>query len=200
MAHPRLLASSDPALAPSIDLGLARTAVESVDQLDTRVARGRIVDLLGSRPRPLHRSERPGHLTGSALVVDHRAERTLVMLHAKLGIWVQPGGHADGDANLAAVALRESTEETGIIGLRVWSEPIDLDVHVVDPPAEDRHEHHDVRYLVMAPAHAVEVANHESRELRWVSPEELGALQVDAGLRRLAERGFELARRLGNLC
>jgi 8-oxo-dGTP pyrophosphatase MutT (NUDIX family) len=120
------------------------------------------------------------------------------MLHAKLGIWVQPGGHAEGNANLAAVALREATEETGIDGLRIWSRAIDLDIHVVDPPGEDAHEHHDVRFLVVAPAGAVEIPNHESRELRWVTEDELTILGVDPGLARLARRGFALAAGVGD--
>ena len=51
----------------------------------------------------------------------------------KLQRWLQPGGHADGDANLAGVALREATEETGIEGLRVVL-PADRPRHPRDPP------------------------------------------------------------------
>ena len=106
-----------------------------------------------------------GHLTGSALVVDSVGARTLLMLHRKLGRWFQPGGHADGDANLAHVALREATEETGLADLRVAVPAIDLDIHRVDPPGEPPHLHLDVRFLVIAPDGAVEVANEESLAL-----------------------------------
>ena len=58
------------------------------------------------------RTTSPGHLTGSALVVDATGTRIVVLLHTKLRRWLQPGGHADGDLDLAAVALREATEET----------------------------------------------------------------------------------------
>jgi len=156
--------------------------------------RDRILALLdardGLRPGPLDRTCRPGHLTGSALVVDPSDHQILVLFHAKLQRWLQPGGHADGDGNLARVALREAIEETGVEGLRVVEPAIDLDVHVVDPPGEDAHEHHDIRFLVLAPPGSAPVGNHESEALRWIDVAELPDLGVDAGLIRLAERGL----------
>ena len=193
MAQPRLLAAGDPDLAPSSRIGDAWAAIAEVDAPELAEARAAIRELLAGRPRPLHRDERPGHLTGSALVVDPSRRRTLLLLHTKLGIWVQPGGHADGDANLAGVALREATEETGIEGLRVWPLAVDLDVHRVDPPAEDAHRHHDVRFVVLAPAGAEVATNHESRDHRWVTLDELDPLGVDDGTRRLVRRGLAVA-------
>ncbi len=156
--------------------------------------RDRILALLDARtglePGPLDRTCRPGHLTGSALVVDPADRRVLVLFHAKLQRWLQPGGHADGDGDLARVALREATEETGIEGLRVVGPAVDLDVHVVDPPSEDAHEHHDVRFLVVAPPGAVPVGNHESEALRWVAVDELPGFGADDGLLRLADRAL----------
>lgn len=145
----------------------------------------------GHEPGVLDRTCRPGHLTGSALVVDPSNRQVLVLFHAKLQRWLQPGGHADGDADLARVALREATEETGISGLRVLEPAIDLDVHVVKPPFEDAHEHHDVRFLVLAPPGACPLGNHESEKLEWVSVQNLAGLGADIGLLRLAKRGMD---------
>ncbi len=191
---PELLAPGAPALHRVTDPEFAWESVGSVGALELANERRRMRELIDSRPQPLDRSERPGHFTGSALVVHADLERTLVLFHAKLKIWVQPGGHADGDANLPAVALREAEEETGIEGLCVWPVAVDLDIHRVDPPGEEAHEHFDVRFVVLAPDGAAIHANHESEAHRWVRPEELAGLGADVGLQRLATNGLALAR------
>ncbi len=61
----------------------------------------RILALLEGHEDALLRTCRPGHLTGSALVVDPDDRRILLLFHAKLQRWLQPGGHADGDGDLA---------------------------------------------------------------------------------------------------
>ena len=171
-------------------------AITPLNGPEMRETRNAMRSLLAQRPAPLDRRERPGHFTASALVVAAELDRVLLLRHAKLKIWVQPGGHADGNANLLAVALSEATEETGIDGLRIWPRAIDLDIHEVAPPKEDAHLHYDVRFLVLAPRSPVLNANHESTAQRWVSPDDLASLGVDKGLQRLTQTGLALARSL----
>lgn len=195
-----LLAADDPRLTGSRDLALARSLIGSalVDDPEALVHRDSVLAFVEREPAAAERTTLEGHLTGSALVVDADGERTLLMLHRKLGRWFQPGGHCDGDTNLAAVALREATEETGIDGLRVLATPIDVDVHRVEPPGEAPHLHMDTRFLVVAPAGAAEVANEESLALRWTDEAGLDDLDppVDPSTRRLVTVGLALARRL----
>jgi len=70
---------------------------------------------------------------------------------------------------------------------------VDVDIHEVDPPAEDAHLHLDLRFLVLAPAGSEFAANHESEDMRWVRFEELDDFDVDEGLRRMALQGFKVA-------
>ena len=197
-----LVGEGDPRLAPSDDLAVATGQLQaaSVDGLEAVAHRDDVVAFIEAHLDAAHRSCATGHLTGSALVVDATGSRTLLMLHRKLGRWFQPGGHADGDTNLAAVALKEAREETGLTGLRVLPVAIDVDVHTVHPPAEAPHLHLDTRFLVVAPADAVEEANEESLALRWVTEAELDDLDppVDPGTRRLVARGLAVATQILN--
>jgi 8-oxo-dGTP pyrophosphatase MutT (NUDIX family) len=183
-----VLAAGDPVLEWSDDLALARRHVEAALPGDAshEAARKRILGFLDVHPDALHRSCVEGHLTGSAMVVDPETRRFLLLLHAKVGRWLQPGGHADGDAALPAVALKEASEETGVEGLVVATPAIDLDVHEFVAPNEPRHLHLDVRYLVLAPKGAQASRNHESHDLRWVGLDEVGDYDLDPGTVRLA--------------
>ncbi|NLA35109.1 MAG: NUDIX domain-containing protein [Actinobacteria bacterium] len=176
----------------------ALALVAAVPDSDESLERDRILirHLIAGRDESATRTTRPGHLTGSAFVVDSTATHALLLFHTKLQRWLQPGGHADGDMNLVRVAWREATEESGIEGLRIDPAPIDLDIHRVAPPAEDAHLHLDVRFLVVAPPGAQPVANEESEAMLWVVEADLANYDLDAGLRRLSAAAFARARAL----
>ncbi len=196
----RALSAGSAGLARSSDPSVAARQVAAARLAPAQEpTRRRLLDLIGGHPHAADRADRPGHLTASAVVVDPARRATLLMLHAKLGRWFQPGGHADGNTNLAGVALDEAAEETGVEGLVVLVPAIDVDVHRVAPPGEDAHLHFDLRHLVLSPPGAEERANHESRALRWVTTSDLEELRppVDASTRRLVGRGLALAADLG---
>ncbi|RIK77216.1 MAG: hypothetical protein DCC67_12920 [Planctomycetota bacterium] len=160
-----------------------------------RAVAARIRLLVAGHADCFERSCRPGHITASAWVTTPACDRFLLVHHRKLGRWLQPGGHADGQTDVAAVALREAIEESGIAGLRHARKrptPLDLDVHVI--PArydaagrliEDEHEHHDVRFLVWADGDAVPRTSDESHDVRWFTADELPAINDEESLLRL---------------
>jgi 8-oxo-dGTP pyrophosphatase MutT (NUDIX family) len=145
---------------------------------------------LHSDPAVFERSHAPGHFTGSAWLVSADGQRVLLMHHRKLGRWLQLGGHADGDTDLAPVAWREASEESGLSGLQVEPEIFDLDRHLIPARGEEpAHWHYDVRYVVRASTDEAFVANEESLALAWRSIAALAAdPDGDASLRRMAAR------------
>jgi 8-oxo-dGTP pyrophosphatase MutT (NUDIX family) len=132
----------------------------------------------------------PGHFTGSAWLVDSAGERVLLTHHRKLDRWLQLGGHADGDADLARVALREAGEESGLVDLVVEPAIFDLDRHLIPARANEPAQwHYDVRFVVHATGSDRFTANEESHELGWrriadVADDE----SLDRSLRRMARR------------
>ena len=193
MSARRWLAAGAPELAPVADLAVARTTIERYAALDAEQSRARafVLEWIDAHPDALLRSCLEGHLTSSALVIDAAGERALLTLHAKLGRWLQLGGHCDGDANLAGSALREATEESGIEGLAIDPAPIDLDCHRIPVRAgEPEHSHLDTRFLVRAPEGAVPRISAESKALRWFAPAELEAIPTDDSVRRLFGLAF----------
>lgn len=148
------------------------------------------LDLAALGAPSLVRTTRPAHLTASTVVIDDR-RRVLLLRHTKLRRWLQPGGHADGQGDLAAVARRELVEETGLIDAVVLEPAIHLDVHEVRPPGEDPHLHFDVRFAAVARSTALR-ANHESTARRWVTVPEMVQLGADAGLLVASARALDL--------
>ena len=110
----------------------------------------------------------PGHITASALVLDHRRNRAVLTLHPRIGRWLQVGGHCEpDDESLVAAALREATEESGIAGLSIDPQPIALHVHGLTCLLGVPTRHLDVQFLVHAPEGAEINCSEESIDLRW---------------------------------
>ena len=146
--------------------------------------------LLAEGGEAFRRERLAGHFTASAWVVAADGARTLLTHHRKLGLWLQPGGHADGDTELPRAALKEAEEETGLPGLRIESGIFDLDRHwIPEHKGVPAHWHYDVRYVVRAGADEAFVVSEESHSLAWRDIAELAQEEAaDASVRRMAQK------------
>jgi 8-oxo-dGTP pyrophosphatase MutT (NUDIX family) len=166
---------------------------------DERDCVGRVRDLVQGYADCFDRTCLPGHITASSWIVSPDRQRFLMTHHRKLERWLQLGGHADGDPDVANVALREAQEESGMRAFTFLGSdgdgpfPIDVDVHLI--PArknEPEHEHHDIRFLLVAgPDQPIQLSD-ESNDLRWFARAGLAELDVDESVVRMAGKADRL--------
>ncbi|MBX3736502.1 MAG: NUDIX hydrolase [Candidatus Didemnitutus sp.] len=145
---------------------------------------------IAAHPDCLRRSCLAGHLTASAWVVDAARSRVLLTHHRKLNLWVQLGGHADGEADLLTAALREVSEESGLTRVRaVSAEIFDVDRHRIPArKTEPEHWHFDVRFLIEADASEPVVVSDESHDVAWVSLAEAVRLNPEESIARMVRK------------
>ena len=151
---------------------------------------GQFLALLDDPADPFVRERLEGHLTGGAWLVSADGRRTLLTHHRKLGRWLQLGGHADGDSDMARVALKEAEEESGLSDLSVEGDIFDLDRHwIPERKGVPGHWHYDVRHVVCATTHEAFIVGEESLDLAWKDIADLAAdAEADESLRRMARR------------
>ncbi len=155
--------------------------------------------------RPCHRETLHGHITGSAIVVNPSFDKIVLTLHAKLGKWLQLGGHADGSHFVHEVAMREVNEESGLTELsyvtisrnntfevfKIPDEqplPFDFDIHPI--PArknEPEHYHYDIRYIIVADDKDLTITD-ESHDLKWCSLSEARELCAEESMHRQIDK------------
>ena len=125
------------------------------------------------------RENKIAHITASAWVVNQDKSKILMVYHNIYNSWSWLGGHADGETDLLAVALREVKEEAGISHVSPVSEEIfsleslTVDGHVKKGKYVSSHLHLNVTYLLEADSEeAVSIKADENSGVAWFSPEE----------------------------
>jgi len=147
----------------------------------------------------LNRGNMKGHVTASALILDEKAGRILLIRHKALNLWIQPGGHIDPDEMPNDAAIREAREEIGFrtLHLHDWHEqvkaiPLEIDTHVIPAnalKAEGRHVHHDFRYLVqVAPNDRPNLNQNEINDMMWVSLDKVESISQHASWSKTIKR------------
>lgn len=180
------------ALLAELTAHIAFDAVEEKHRLDT------ILFIEQHTNNWWQRTAHDGHVTASAWVLNAERTHALLLHHAKLDRWLQPGGHLDNsDESPARGALREAVEESGIITLLLVEAALfDVDVHPIpecktERSSEPAHFHHDLRFLIIANDTSVVISD-ESLGAQWMSFSEIVASHLDESITRLAKKSFLL--------
>ena len=135
-----------------------------------------ILDFLRKNSDAFYRTNLLAHMTASAWVVNPQRSKVLMVYHRLYDSWSWAGGHADGEEDLLAVALREVREETGVQRLRPVTEEIySLEVLTVDGHEKHgryvpSHLHLNVTYLLEAEEdQPLRVCEAENSGVAWFS-------------------------------
>lgn len=144
-----------------------------------------------TNPNCFERTLLEGHITGSAWITSPDETQVLLIHHRKLDRWFQPGGHADGDRDVANVALREAEEETLLTDIKLaMSKIFDVDIHAI--PARGNvpeHLHYDIRFLFTASNDAaVGGENREVKAIRWLLLDNVEQLSGSESISRMIRK------------
>jgi 8-oxo-dGTP pyrophosphatase MutT (NUDIX family) len=162
--------------------------------------KARMIEFVESLELPLSRTQLQAHFTGSAVVIHPDRKQVCLNFHGKLRRWMQVGGHSEeaDEGDIAATALREAKEETGLEVEHFTGSPLlfDLDIHTIPArPTEPEHLHLDLRFLVLAKTENIILDPNESGDVRWFSwSEALAILSNDLGCQRLFKKAEQLAK------
>ena len=128
-----------------------------------------------NRHNVLTRENPVAHLSGSGMVFNKERTKILMCYHNIYNSWSWTGGHADGDADLLAVAIREAVEETGTAGVKPLTPHI-AGLDILPVPAHIKrgkyvapHLHLSVAYLLEADEAApLTVCEGENSKVAWL--------------------------------
>ena len=140
-----------------------------------------------------------GHITASGLILDRVNERVLLMYHRKLQLWLQMGGHGEGELDPSLIARREAIEESALPDLTFFpsnEQPMIIDVDAHSIPTRQNipeHYHLDIRYLLLTSSpEKIRLPHAEAHELRWFSLAEIPALPLKPATLRLIKKAERL--------
>lgn len=142
-----------------------------------------ILALIKNTPDIFSRSSKAYHITVSAWVTNREKSKVLMAYHNIYNSWAWLGGHADGETDLLAVALKEVCEESGLKNIRPVSEEIfslevlTVDGHIKKGEYVSSHLHLNITFLLEADEKdALFSKPDENSAVSWFTPD--GALEA----------------------
>jgi ADP-ribose pyrophosphatase YjhB (NUDIX family) len=150
------------------------------------------------------RDNQVGHLSTCSWVVNKERTKLLMAYHNIYQSWAWLGGHADGDKNLCAVAVKEAIEESGLQAIKVISDkPIDINALSVIPHVKrgktiPQHIHYNAVYLLEGDeTKPLFPKGDENKAVKWVKLEDVVSICTEPHVIPYYERVIKKLQNLG---
>lgn len=186
--------ASDEARARSEDTQATVLALDRAEQLwgVTDLSK-KFRALLAERGTTLYDYRIEHHFTGSAILLHAPTRRILMSFHPWYKLWLQLGGHDEGENNPVAISAREAWEESGIDDSWVCDWPVRIDPHPAEKCKAVNGKHHnwhyDICYMAITNDENFHISN-ESVDMGWVSIKELRQYVAEG---KAQQRALEMA-------
>lgn len=161
-----------------------------------------MLEFIDNSKNVLSRENQVAHFSASAWIVNQDRTKVLMIYHNIYDSWAWTGGHADGEADLLGVAIREAMEETGLETVTpVQSEIFSLEIltvngHVKRGNYVSSHLHMNVTYLLEADENEmISIKPDENSGVRWIPNEEAVAASSEPWMRRIYAKLIEQQKR-----
>lgn len=190
-------------------LEMARKQIADYEAIGEQEEQDKVamLTLLDNFDNALTRDNIFGHLTASAFVVNEDFDQALMVHHNIFGGFIYPGGHADGEADFLAVAIREVSEETGLDvevgndGKILAIQALPIKGHVKRGSYVSAHIHYDVIYLLVAKnvdMHKIRILESENSQVKWCCLEDTYNEEAVDWIRPINEKIVKRVRSLRN--
>lgn len=142
--------------------------------------KAQMLDYLRQHPACLYRDDEIAHFTASIWTINHERTKALMVYHNIYDSWSWIGGHADGEEDLAAVAMRELQEETGVKNAQLVSpaifslETLTVSGHEKKGRYLSSHLHFNLTYLAYADeSEPLRIKPDENKAVEWMAFDQL---------------------------
>ncbi|MEK4283106.1 MULTISPECIES: NUDIX hydrolase [Ureibacillus] len=139
----------------------------------------------------LTRGNEFAHFTASAWLVNKDRTKVLMVYHNIYQSWSWVGGHADGDADLLGVAIKEAKEETGLKQVTPVLKDI-FSIEILGVAAHEKKGKHVATHLHLNATFLLEANEHELLHIKPDENSDIKWFLLDEAVEASTERELQV--------